>query len=398
MKMLTKLLMAGLVLASVNLASAVTIKITGSTAYRGPTHSAILKLLDSTSNGTTVSVASGASFAYSGSASAGLGKANVAIFKGTFGGNPVIIKCAWSGSVGGVQTVAGSLNVNFPLDGVVTSAGAGTSDITDTTANGAASADLSVPDIAMSDTYQSSTVFNNTFGSPAHAYANLEDKKVGIVPFKWVASAAAPGGQLGLNMTPQLAQSTFVGLGSVPLALYTGANSDHATIVYATGRDADSGTRLTAFAETGIGVNTPVNQYDISTGAPYVAKPINGVSYAAGNGGESSGGNLATKLIAATSTVYVTYFSTGDAATAITGGAKEMTYNGVTYSDAAVKEGKYTFWSYEHLMYRPELTGVSLSFATSLVTKISTDTATLKDSEMQVQRATDGAPVTAKYY
>ncbi|MEI9896983.1 MAG: hypothetical protein WDN28_24770 [Chthoniobacter sp.] len=208
--------MTGVALASVSLASAATnIYITGSSAYRGSTHSAILKLLDSSSDGNTVSVASGATFGFSGGK--GLSGANAAIFKGTISGADVIIKCAWSGSVAGVQTVAGNFTVNFPLDTAPTAAGAGSNVAgnVDTTASGAATADLTVPDIAMSDTYQSSTVFNNTFSG--RAYESLTDVIVGVVPFKWVASAAAPGvagtspTSANLNMTPQLAYSTFVG-------------------------------------------------------------------------------------------------------------------------------------------------------------------------------------------
>ena len=35
------------------------------------------------------------------------------------------------------------------------------------------------------------------------------------------------------------------------------------------------------------------------------------------------------------------------------GGAHTLNYNGVPYSAAAIQEGQYTFWSYEHLYYYP---------------------------------------------
>lgn len=45
----------------------------------------------------------------------------------------------------------------------------------------------------------------------------------------------------------------------------------------------------------------------------------------------------------------IAYLSYGDAATAITAGATELSYNGVTFSPAAVKEGTYTFWGNEYI-------------------------------------------------
>ena len=41
-----------------------------------------------------------------------------------------------------------------------------------------------------------------------------------------------------------------------------------------------------------------------------------------------------------------------DSTSAIAGGASELAWNGVSYSDSAIQEGKYTFWAYEQLDYR----------------------------------------------
>ncbi|MEI9896982.1 MAG: hypothetical protein WDN28_24765 [Chthoniobacter sp.] len=149
-----------------------------------------------------------------------------------------------------------------------------------------------------------------------------------------------------------------------------------------------------------------MKQRDASDGSLYPAKVINTIPHIAGDGGESSGGNLATKLNSAYASthIFVTYLSTGDANQALTSAtnpAKEMSYNGVFLGAApftSVTEGKYTFWSYEHLMYRSSLASTKLTVATALATKISTDTATVKESAMSVQRPTDGAPITAKYF
>src|SRR4029077_1606703 len=72
------------------------------------------------------------------------------------------------------------------------------------------------------------------------------------------------------------------------------------TALVATGRDFDSGTRLTAVTEPGIGANTVLKQYQptVSAGAVtalalYPRTTINGVdTQADGNGGESSGSSL----------------------------------------------------------------------------------------------------------
>ena len=39
------------------------------------------------------------------------------------------------------------------------------------------------------------------------------------------------------------------------------------------------------------------------------------------------------------------------------GNAVALKYNGVDYSAAAVQNGQYTFWGYEHIMYRAAAVG-----------------------------------------
>lgn len=377
-----KIIFASLMLAIVCAAQVhaqTTVRITGSTAYRGATHTAITKIF-----------APGFTYAYTG---ATLGGAGAAIFTGTVGGQDVIIKTSWSGSVGGVQTVSNSLPVKFLPNDTAQSTG-GTSGAPNPNTSGNPS-ESSIPDVAMSDTFQNSTVFNVT---------TLIDQVVGVVPFKWVASNGAPGNVT--NVTPQLAQNLWQN-GSIALSLFTGQSPDEGTKVYATGRDPDSGTRLTAFAESGIGVNAVVAQYKptISSGAvtgytPYPQQTVNGITFPEGQGGEASGGTLATNMTATTtaSTGYsVTYLSTGDANTAITGGAKELQYNGVTYSLPALQEGLYTFWGYEHLMYRSTLAGTTKTVADTLANQIKTVDATVLLSGMRVTRPTDGGLVTQNF-
>jgi hypothetical protein len=409
MKTLHKLMTAGAVMAFAGIASSnasTVIGITGSTAFRKATIIAIMKLMGSTDNTT---LPAGSSFAYSGSTSNNVTGANAATFIGTIAGNAVTVRCSWAGSAGGVQSVAGHFQVPF----INASANAGkfsnTFDpstapggpIADPTGTSGTGGDFEFAEVNMSDTFQATSPFHDTYNGVV--YASEVDHQVGVVPFKWCASAAAPAGLT--NMTPQLAQATWVGVGACPLALYTGNSADQGTFVFATGRDADSGTRLTALSESGIGGATNVVQYDASNGNIYPDETINGIAYTNGNGGEASGGNLATKMFSsyAASNIFVTYLGTNDASKLLTSGTnpgKELTWNGVAYSDSNIKQGKYTFWGYEHLYYLSSLTGTAKTVADTIANQIKTVDATqsgYKISDLSVKRDTDGGVVYANY-
>jgi hypothetical protein len=170
-------------------------------------------------------------------------------------------------------------------------------------------------------------------------------------------------------------------------------------LIYATGRDFDSGTRTIAYIESAIGALTVTQQYDISTGNKYPAKAINGISFGVGNGGESSGGTLATKMTQTTAVrTYVTYLSINDyTATAQPGGATALTWNGVAYTANDVIEGRYTFWSYENLAYRASYTGLGKQFADAVATQITNETSPILLSAMQVGRAVDGGAIVNNY-
>ena len=352
------------------------LRLTGSTAFRSATHTAITKIL-----------APGYRAAHTGGTLSGAGQA---IFRGTVGAEEVIIRTYWSGSVLGVQTVAQNLDVNFLPASALPASG--------TTANAATGTEAGKPDVAMADNYQSAT----PFPSPL-----LTDKLVGVVPFQWVASKGSPTGLS--NITPQLAQAVFE-KGDAALSLFTGLAADEGMLVFATGRDPESGTRLTTFAESGIGVNSTVVQWLPSVGSGVVAShvqwpetKVNGiVTVPSGNGGYSSGGSLVTTMQATTAALngyYVSYMGTSDATSAINNGtgAKALTYNGVSYSLDNVKNGLYTFWGYEHLMYKNTLTGVQKTVADTLATQIDTVDAPIKRSDMRVSRQADGGLVTQKF-
>jgi hypothetical protein len=351
------------------------VTITGSTAFRSSTHNAIKNLL--TASGTPSVTHTGSS----------LSSASQAIFKGSISGTEVIIKTGWSGSVAGVQTVSQATAVNFLPNSVI---------VNGTTTTGASTGTESlIPDVAMSDTFQSATPFTTP---------TLNSQTVGVIAFKWVASKGSPAGLT--NMTQQLAQALF-GNGSLALALFTGNSADQTSTVFATGRDPLSGTRLTTFAESGVGVASTVVQYKptVASGAVtsqsvWPAETVNGIAFDQGNGGYTSGSSLVTALQATTSGIggyYVSYMGVSDADSAITGGAIELTWNGIQYSLENVKQGKYTFWGYQHLMYQSTLTGTKKTVADAIATQIKNVDSPILLSDMKVERQADGGLIAPKY-
>ena len=319
------------------------IHITGSTAFRNATVTAITHILKP-----------GFTYGYSGTSFTG---ANQAIFTGSTITNniPVIIKTSWSGSVAGVQTVSQKLPISTWLTNTTPQSTTGTP-------SAPASYDPpTIPDVAMSDGVQATT----PFPTPV-----LTAQNVGVVNFKWVRNNGAPAALT--NLTQNLAQTLWLN-GSLPLALFTGSPTDEGSLVFALGRDPDSGTRKTAFAESGIGVFSAVVQYYPTNASGAVisrtaagpitghklvpAQTINGIFFDVGQGGYASGGDVAAAMGATGSQAaiggfYLSYLGIADATKAIASGAAELTWNGVAFSDTAVQEGQYTFWAYEQLDYR----------------------------------------------
>ncbi|MCE9518020.1 MAG: hypothetical protein K8R87_00385 [Verrucomicrobia bacterium] len=230
------------------------------------------------------------------------------------------------------------------------------------------------------------------------------------------------------NMTPQIAQALYSN-GSVSLATITGNSAHNTQLVWALGRDAGSGTRLQALQESGVGYNSQVTQFQptisggiataqvLATNSVSVLPAIVAQHPNPGDGGYSSGGTLATSMTMITSNAldkdglphgaptgptamgyFVSYAGISDATTAISGGAKELTWNGVPYSEAAVQEGKYTFWGYESLSYLTTLTGIKKTISDALANQIITvDAPSPKLSTMKCLRTADGGVVLQNY-
>ena len=407
MKISTTLLGGAALLGMTGLASAQTkIYVTGSTAFRSSAITEISNLLTANGSFTTASD------------SAPITGANVVTFTGgNINGTPVTIKVSWSGSGAGVQTVAGAPNftVGFLPDGAAGNANP------DPRTNANNPRELAVPQIALSDVFQGTTPFNKTFNGTTYAtlIPSGNSSIVGVIAFTFAASKGFPANQ---NMTPQIAQ-TLLTTGTVPLSQFTGLLGNETSGVIATGRNADSGTRLTTVAETNVGVTTQLNQYQptvsgttVTALQPYPVSTVNGISFQAGDGGESSGGTLRAYLpdtisssaVSSVDSAYtaggylVTYLGVSDFNAVSGAGAVALNYAGVAESQTAIEEGSYTFWGYEHLYYKSNLSGIGLTFATSLTNQIkNSSSATLSPNvslnDMKVSRTSDGGPVSANF-
>ena len=384
-----------------------TIYINGSTAFRAAANTAIQAVLGATHTPTATS-------------NSDITKANVINWIGVpFNSTTINVKVCFYGSLSGTQSVSENYAWPFAADGATT-ANLSTTFVPPVTPNvnpnSTVYTDFQVPTIAFSDTYQSSTPFHTS---------SLTDDVVGIVPFQWVASYGCP---TGLSLNTQLVNAIFTN-GSTPLSTVAGASTSSTKTLFATGRDPDSGTRLTALAEAGIGVGTSLAQYQMLTknGSNQVltqdfwqAATINGIDYSAGNTGYASGGTLAgimqLDLYTNFNGYYVTYLGRSDAKTALgTGGAGPavlVAWNGLNYftsattwNDSLIINGQYTFFGLEHVLTHT-LTGQAPTFKSQLLSTLVGTRAAHGDVsavgislfDMLVTRTADGGYITPGIY
>ena len=428
MKLNKSILMAGAVaLAMVSVANAdVTVRITGSTAARKFVNDAILNTLGS------------CTWAIQNSATSNNDQWDnvMGIYKGTFNGINYIVKTSFTGSEAGIQTVDKKISVPYLPD-------------TTPTANGKLGSPATpvneTPDIAMSDTYQSTSQFASgavVSGTSYTALTEVPQGNLAVVPFVFVASINArsliTGRATGpVNVTTAQLRELYAN-GKLGVASWTGLSTDETKYILALGRNPDSGTRLTCFAEAGLGAIATVNQYApntlvSSTGAAslitggtnviarfnsWPVETINGVSTKTlGNSGYNSGPDLGYALGSNDASVRVNqstgsaqtnygmigYVSTGDAGNATAGNNGVIcTYNGVAYSVANVREGLYPLWTYEHMYYRStadtDNAGTTV-LASALANKIPTSgkNSIPVDTLMHVSRTVEGGVLTPSY-
>lgn len=371
MKAKSTLLATALGIGLSSFASAETLYVTGSTAFRSSFVSSVVHLMGDSCQ---------AKWTGAGSVTA----ANQSVFSGTISGVPIVVNCAWSGSVTGIQSLT---NPGDIVDSFLPETGLTTLTLTNypatptfapTTNTGTGLTLIAgEADVTMSDVFQTSTIFT----SPS-----LTDTTVAVVPFKMIAGKGAPAAIN--NMTPLVTQLLY-GAGKISQALFTGSAADNSKFVYALGRDNGSGTRLTVMAESGKGALNPVLQYSTANGTSFT------LTASLGNGGSGSGSQVATQLgfTTAAATGYdIGYLGLGDAPTALGAGAKELSWNGVFYSPAAVQGGQYTLWGYEHLFVGAAATGNDQTVADAIAAELTLNpgTAGIALSTMNVQRGAEG--------
>jgi hypothetical protein len=375
-------------------ASAVDITVTGSTAFRSATHTAITNLMGGAANCRRIH-----------SHATALNSANQATFKGNITGitGTVYVYCSWSGSATGVIAVANSTPVSAISATLVDAVALGA------TVGNTAPDTTKIAKLAFSDVYKEST---------SAASASLTDSTPAVIPFRFVRNRLSSSGIT--NVTAQQARALW-GSGSQDLALFTGVPTDTKKVI-AVGRDNGSGTRITGLAETKFGITNLVTQWNITTtgttgsGSITTAQvwPVGlGVgSGDAGNGGYSSGSSIADFMGMSSASVNRTdengdpidtipvdvlgWLGLNDTTVATGNGAVALSYEGVPYSADAVYEGAYTFWGYLHLYYG-SLTADEGTFRLGINTQLANPTTLgangLLIGSMKAARLSDGGLV-----
>jgi hypothetical protein len=374
-----------------------TVYMFGSTAYRKATFQAInamvtsgsftsLQYDDSTGTGTAIHLVTSPIASPS---SAELGSTNL-IWKGVlnqggtnaiFGTNVTTIYCNWAGSVGGIKSLAvgaDRLITVYLTDGNLT--------------YGVYSS--ATNQVAMADCDQASTAFTS---SDNPAYTELDPTLVSVLEFIW-AKGNNGGTNIFNDMTniSQWSCQSLLSAGYIAQSQITGNSADNNQLVYLTGRNDDSGTRILCLADSAYGTQTAVNQYSCPNSGVYSYLAFgSGVD---GNGdGYSSGGSVKSALIASRPLSYqppgppagqegilVGYIAVTDACNTpalsapagqntlitVTNAAvptgQWLTYNGVPWSEPAIIQGTYTYFGYEHLYVRPDATADTDTFASTL--------------------------------
>jgi hypothetical protein len=254
----------------------------------------------------------------------------------------------------------------------------------------------------MADNFQDITPFT----SATPGYVDLDGQQVAIVEFLYAAANGTPASVA--NITHYQVQSLYAA-GKINMAQLTGSAADANSFVYAVGRDDDSGTRAIATVDAGIAYGSPLIQYGIVSTPAYAFTPFGPASvWAADGGGYSSGGQVKSALqiarpgggytIGGKNAYAISYISVTDWNGS---GLATLTYDGVTWSPAAVQQGQYSMWGYETLLYRDaDYTGGNPSlqpFADALATELQTEAATIPGTltlgSMAATRSDDGGGI-----
>ncbi len=432
MKMMTAFCASLFALTAASSVHAITmVHIAGSTTYAGSANAAILKSFDT---GTSVRV---------GTTHSDFTRSLVTFFRGTMGSTTTIIETNFSGSVAGIKAVTLGETLEFFDDnlylvtgttrGITVSSnptipsfsvGAGLNDIP-------SGLNVVVPEVVLSDVWQSGTLYKTPTLTGA-AITGQAAGTVGVIPYVWIRTPSASSAVNGLwNMNHNFLGMLY-GNGTLPLALWSNNSADETKLVYAAGRNPFSGSRLAAFAEGQVGANSTVVQYHplsqnstpvtglSQTGSitavelwpdTTIASPAGSFVY--GNGGEASGQALSAYMSKVfnigTAGAMVAFCGTRDASEAIQKGAVPLCWSGVslvssyalgslpTYNYDLIRNGKYTFWAYEHMYYPSGTATDRKTVANKIATQLYNVDAQILMSSMRVSRPVEGGIVGPRY-
>lgn len=335
--------------AQCTIANSTQIFVTGSTAFRGAT----INALEACLNSGFIEESFGDSTTPAPFRAEQTSKYNTIYGMLTADSTCVIIRCAWSGSEAGYHDLVACATLTESFEPVDTTYPTASADSTSTVT---LDATKHAVDIAMADTSQA-------FAQPVSRSPALANCcNAGIIPFKWLKNAQTSGDIAANPMYGRLTGVTHAQLRTCILnaskgALFTGNDADQ-QFVYVAGRDNQSGTRANVLLDLGFSVTTPVKQTILSQTTP----PTLG---ALGNGGQASGGTLATTMKetgslstadtinGGTGWIAIAYMGAADAANAEAGGAVDLTLDGVAETDAAVQNGQYSYFGYENCCLSP---------------------------------------------
>jgi hypothetical protein len=303
-----------------------------------------------------------------------------------------------------------------------------------------------VAHVAFADNYQSSSAFsagarvafnlcsNNICTNPItntviNSYvAALSDYQVAAIGFSWLAT---PGS--GITSLSKTQAAHLLTNGAINAYELNGRLSDTNGIFVAVGRNTDSGTRVNAMAQSGLGYSPGLNPtngivtntakqwlvidtnttYTMFDGASiitntsttkalvttYPQEVVDGILDAAGTGGRSSGGDVCAKMIAVPanrlptnsvggSTYVIGYASWNDAVAknVLTGAITPVAYTGtgtkpIQCDNESIKAGTYPFYTIEHLLVAPSASSAAQSAAATIASNLrALSTATLQST------------------
>lgn len=367
MKLKSTLVISAMALASAPFTQALTtVNITGATAFRDAAHAAILATLTDGPTGTGGACKRArADLTLTG----GTSSSNLRIYRGYMGGTEeYIIRATFSGSTQGILDLADQNAIPFLKDGSFTYTNSGNGVIASPVQ--ATHCEDAAPTMSFSDVEKTLS---------ARPTASLGGGPVGVVPFMFVMGKGAPTGMT--NMTDQLHEVLW-SLGQADSRLINGVAG---TTVLATGRNNGSGTRATILSETGYGSFRNVIQFDANTSSGEISEFALNSGHTSNSGVSGVlginrsilkfGGDLVDAVFAGYLTVSDAVTLTGYnevTGTSTAGAAVPMTYNGVRYSVANVRNGSYTLWGYQQLYTKPTLTANETAFDTLLRATIPT--------------------------